>query len=71
MLPGEMNGWYWHRRVLLRGGSRWLNWFESEDGDKMTLRGQPHRWLISGDTEADARAKMLIYLMENKLITLQ
>ncbi len=26
-------------------------------------------WRISADTEADARAKMLIYLLENKLIT--
>jgi hypothetical protein len=26
--------------------------------------------LVSSDTEADARAKMLIYLLENKLITL-
>jgi hypothetical protein len=72
MLPGELDGgvWYW-QECSPRGSVRmWLEWFEDEDGDKRTLDGQSHAWLISARTEADARAKMLVYLLERKLITL-
>jgi hypothetical protein len=33
-------------------------------------RSPQEGYLMTGDTETDARAKMLIYLLENKLITL-
>lgn len=72
MLPGELDGgvWYWHECSPRGSVKNWLEWFEDEDGDKKQLDGQSHEWLISAHTEADARAKMLVYLLENKLITL-
>jgi hypothetical protein len=60
MLPDPTDeSWY----VAMKEGSKWLCW-ENQRGfyeDK----GQ-HVW---SDTEADARAKMLIYLLENGLLT--
>lgn len=40
-----------------------------EEGDKWRIQYDMQVWRLA-DTEADARAKMLIYLLEKKLITL-
>lgn len=44
-----------------------MDYIKYNDGIGTFLRGYP---VIKASTEADARAKMLIYLLENKLITL-
>lgn len=50
---------------------RWTNWlceYISLENDSLFCDGKPV--VEMAPTEADARAKMLIYLLENKLITL-
>lgn len=51
------------------GGNVWSMWLEDEDGQKETLKGL-NGWSISDKSEANVRAKMLIYLLENKIINL-
>ncbi len=48
-------------------GLRYMDYVKYHMGVGTFLRAYP---LVVADTEADARAKMLIYLLENKLITL-
>lgn len=68
MLPVYANGKY-------------MGSFPSRENENHLSSGIPTKWVwgfdtpyqeehITADTEADARAKMLIYLLENKLITL-
>lgn len=45
----------------------WKKWWVS--GGKWIVEKQKYETTIEADTEADARAKMLIYLLENKLIS--
>lgn len=75
MLPWlvEKNGeMYWSELIKngpkSLGAKTWEVFYktcEDETGDVEILRD----FTASADTEADARAKMLIYLIENKLIT--
>lgn len=49
----------------------WLNFDKSDDGEWIIGYGEDginHHEVLEGKTEADARAKMLIYLLGNKLI---
>jgi hypothetical protein len=55
------------KRQFSADGSRVL-WFEDEDGKKIEMYPDG-RWYIADRNEADARAKMLIYIIENELIT--
>lgn len=48
-------------------GLKYMDYTKYENGVGIFLRAYP---LVGADTEADARAKMLIYLLENNLITL-
>ena len=48
----------------------WVLWYEDEDYEKMFLNKKEGEWHVNDKSEADARGKMLIYLLENKLITL-
>lgn len=66
ILPESFQCWKWIRERTLRqeGGEIVWNCLTSET----TTDGQGTVMVAS--TEADARAKMLIYLLENKLLTL-
>jgi hypothetical protein len=47
------------------------NWFWECHYDYFTGKGlERNSYIVSSDTEANARAKMLIYLLDNKLIKL-
>lgn len=65
MLPSELNnrGWEnWENRFeTYVVGGHWVCSYQA--GDMMATR-------TKAVTEADARAKMLLYLLENNLITL-
>lgn len=62
MLPGNISGLYFVTQKGLMGNS----WYV----EALTVVGHSEVWLAIAKTEADARAKCLIYLIENKLITL-
>lgn len=62
MLPGNTSGLYFVTQKGLMGNS----WYV----DALTVVGHSKVCLTTAETEADARAKMLIHLIENKLITL-
>ena len=56
-------------------GNRWFEYWKYDDAWGIQLQTQVRDamqtlWSVLEPTEADARAKMLIYLLENKLITL-
>lgn len=61
MLPGNFNGLYTRFQKGLMG-NRWFATLHKVNGNR-----QQHQ--EEEKTEADARAKMLIHLLENKLIT--
>jgi len=72
MLPKEINQYLLQMAPPFhRAGDRWVLWYEDADSDdKMWLGNGPDKVCsVSAATEADARAKMLIYLVENKLVT--
>ena len=66
MLPFELEGAHWiYDLESKKEGGQWVIGYLNSGGDALNDKG-----FFSADTEADARAKMLIYLLENKLITL-
>ncbi len=66
MLPDKLHEDWWLMFSFDKGGRKYdvsyVRW--NNEGGLNT------QWQERGDTEADARGKMLIYLLENKLITL-
>lgn len=54
---------------MSKGGFSWDEYFLAYE--EVTLENPDVEVQRNADTEADARAKMLVYLLENKLITLQ
>ena len=54
--------------IVDSGKNGYLN--EIYKTDDWNFKDEKNRKYISADTEADARAKMLIYLVENKFVTL-
>jgi hypothetical protein len=62
---GEMLKWTKYHSVfgLWMGKEEWAVGHQDPDAEQFIAA-------VHADTEADARAKMLIYLIENKLITL-
>lgn len=58
--------WYIHIAPKFSADGSWVLWFEDEDGEKNKMYPDG-RWYITDKNEADARAKMLIYLLENNL----
>lgn len=69
MLPAELPGnWLLQMAPAFKNIKAWVLWYEdTESPEKMTLNG--NHWTISADTEAEARGRMLAYLIENKLLT--
>lgn len=69
MLPESLNGQGW---LSIRQGGEDGGWGASYG--HLSRRGDGSVWeptkTMEADTEADARAKMLIYLLENGLLTL-
>lgn len=59
MLPNEIGGYKTHKEGL--------NWCSIK---YVSGEHSKYDWLVWADTEANARAKMLIYLLENGLIKL-
>ncbi len=64
---GELLGEHFHRQEFWNQGKgkKWM----VEGGEKKSINYEYETKRMFADTEADARAKMLIYLVENKLIT--
>lgn len=72
MLPSGLSkdGKNYRIHIVNGNGLKYLDYVTYENGTPtFLLQGYP-MLANSKDTEADARAKMLIYLLENKLITL-
>lgn len=60
---GHRSVWFTSGRTILNKGKGWYVMYnDPHPANKVPV------YAIHGDTEADARAKMLIYLLENKLI---
>lgn len=59
LLPEWFNSW---REEEQKDDEKWFCWEDAKRTEKIEMQQAP--------TEADARGKMLIYLLENKLITL-
>lgn len=71
MLPSslQIDGKIYFLTIPNGNGLKWIDYvtYSKESGVGTLLAGYP---LIGGEIEADARAKLLIYLLENKLIEL-
>lgn len=69
MLPHALavKGKFYYLTIPNGNGLKWIDYatYSEESGVATFLYGYP---LMGGDTEADARGKMLIYLLENDLI---
>lgn len=63
MLPAECDSGKCIEGTLAHSKGKWVAGLLNDSGDKMEYKSY-------ADTEANARANMLIYLIENKLITI-
>lgn len=70
MLPMVVHGDYDHL-IIEKSIQHWLIYYSRDrEGCPRSTNHSLYIYLTASRTEADARAKMLIYLIENKLITL-
>jgi hypothetical protein len=70
MLPRVIQDkWFLRTKPVKNGNTAWSVQYVGKRGKEMTFRYSRMADPIQGNTEANARAKMLIYLLENDLLS--